>query len=112
MVRMDRINRNMIETHDHIRDHVPIRTVDAVLKNLKDYGFSVIEYKKIHGKQDEYACILDGKLADLHPEKQAYLKNVFKVKFEGTADVPHTQIEFSVRKSQSTDSLDRKEEIE
>ena len=108
MVRMDRINRNMIETHDHIRDHVPFKSIDLVLKNLKEWGFPVIEYKKIHGKQDEYACILDGKFADLHPEKQAYLKNVFKVKFEGTADVPHTQIEFSVR-SQSTDSLDKEE---
>ncbi|MHB8396057.1 MAG: hypothetical protein ACYDAZ_01845 [Thermoplasmataceae archaeon] len=90
-------NRNMIETHDHIRDHVPFQSIDLVLGNLKEWGFSIIEYKKIHGKKDGYTCILDGKLADLPPERQAYLRNMFQLKFEGTAEMPHMQIEFSVQ---------------
>ena len=72
------------------------KSPDLVLKNLKKWGFEVIEYQKVEMSKDEWKARINGVFESFPKDKQQYLEKMFDVRFRGSFSSPHVWISFKV----------------
>ena len=73
---------------------------DLVLRNLKEWGFDVVEYEKVVISQDEWKARINGVFESFPEDKQQYLDRMFEVRFKGSLNSPYVRIRFRVEVSQ------------
>ena len=72
------------------------KSPDLVLKNLKKWGFEVIEYQKVIMSKDEWKARINGVFESFPEDKQQYLDKMFDVRSRGSINSPYVWIRFRV----------------
>ncbi len=72
------------------------KSPDLVLKNLKKWGFEVIEYQKVEMSKDEWKARINGVFESFPEDKQQYLDKMFDVRSRGSINSPYVWIRFKV----------------
>ena len=73
------------------------KSPDLVLRNLKEWGFDVVEYEKVVMSRDEWKARINGVFESFPEDKQQYLDKMFDVIFKGSSNTPYTWIRFRVK---------------
>ena len=74
----------------------PYKSVDVVLRALKDWGLDVLEYDHVLFEQGKWKVKIKGRFDSLTTEQQEFLEAGFEPKFRGSPTADFTWVHFEV----------------
>jgi hypothetical protein len=85
---------------DHVNSYAqsnkPYKSVDIVLRALKDWGLEVLEYDHLLLEQGKWKAKIKGRFDSLTKEQQEFLSAGFELHFKGSPSADFTWVHFEV----------------